>query len=126
MAEESAPKGTKYAAILIRGLIHVRHDFKKTLLHLNLFNQHNCIIINSDPITLGMLRKVKDFVAYGPVSDEVIAELEKSKVKKIKEKTYRLNPPRGGFERKGIKTSYARGGALGKRPSMDTLIKKML
>ncbi|MBW3011258.1 uL30 family ribosomal protein [Candidatus Woesearchaeota archaeon] len=125
MAEENTAKGKKVAAVLIRGLIHVRHDFKKTLQHLNLYNQHNCIILENTSINLGMLRKVKDFIAYGPVSDEVIAELEKSK-KKVKGKTYRLNPPRGGFERKGIKTSFGRGGALGRRPSMDALIKKML
>lgn len=124
--EPEASKGQKIAAILVRGLIKVPHPAKKTLFHLNLRNQHNCVILDDNAINRSMLQKVKDFIAYGPVSDSAISELEKSGKKKIKGKTYRLNPPRGGFERGGIKTSYVRGGVLGKRPSMDALIRKML
>jgi len=40
---------------------------------------------------------------------------------------FRLKPPVGGFERKGIKKSYAVGGALGYRgKEINTLIKKMI
>ena len=114
----------KVAVILIRSTIHVRHDMKKTLRLLNLFNQHNCVILDSNNMILGMIKKVKDFVTYGPVSDETIKLLEKKN--KIKEKTYKLSPPRGGFERKGIKIPYNLGGAIGPRDSMDALIKKMI
>jgi hypothetical protein len=37
-----------------------------------------------------------------------------------------LQPPRGGFERKGIKVQHSAGGALGKRKSMDELLEAML
>jgi large subunit ribosomal protein L30 len=40
---------------------------------------------------------------------------------------FRLAPPRGGFERKGIKMPYAKGGVLGNRgENIKTLIEKML
>jgi len=126
---EPKPKGKeeikgKIAAILIRSTIHVRHDMKMTLRLLNLYNQHNCVILDSSKINLGMLKKVKDFTTFGPVSDETIKLLEKKN--KIKDKTFKLSPPRGGFERKGIKMPYKLGGVLGPRDNMDALIKKMI
>ena len=40
---------------------------------------------------------------------------------------FRLHPPVGGFERGGIKTAYAEGGALGYRgPKIDKLIERMI
>ena len=40
---------------------------------------------------------------------------------------FRLHPPRGGFERKGIKMPFAKGGVLGNRgDKMEELISKML
>ena len=49
------------------------------------------------------------------------------KDKKGRIKPFRLNPPRGGFERKGIKVSFNSGGALGYRgEKINSLIKKML
>jgi large subunit ribosomal protein L30 len=40
---------------------------------------------------------------------------------------FRLSPPKGGFERKGIKMPYAKGGVLGNRgENMKDLIAKML
>jgi large subunit ribosomal protein L30 len=42
-------------------------------------------------------------------------------------KTFRLNPPRGGFERLGIKKPYSIGGVLGYRGStINKLIERML
>ena len=40
---------------------------------------------------------------------------------------FRLAPPRGGFERKGIKHSFSVGGALGyRKEKINELVKKML
>ena len=66
-----------------------------------------------------MLKKVKDYVTYGTVSEKLAKEYG---VKK----TVHLHPPRGGFERKGIKVPYTTGGALGnRRDKMSDLIIKM-
>jgi len=39
---------------------------------------------------------------------------------------FKLNPPSGGFERKGIKVPYTLGGALGYRKNINELLKKMM
>lgn len=39
---------------------------------------------------------------------------------------FKLNPPRGGFERKGVKIAYSLGGALGyRKDKINDLIKRM-
>jgi large subunit ribosomal protein L30 len=112
-----------YAAILIRGLTGVRGDIKDTLFMLKLRKKHALVLIdeNSAP-QVGMLQKAKDVITYGPVSDAMAAKLKA----KMKDGVAHLAPPRGGFERKGIKKDYTVGGALGKRDSMDKLLEAML
>ena len=47
--------------------------------------------------------------------------------KLVPRKFFRLNSPRGGFERAGIKRSFAVGGALGYRGSgINDLIRRMI
>jgi len=80
-----------------------------------------------------MLRKIKDYVAYGEISDETLKELISKRAKKQADKEnktkpfFELPPPKGGFERKGIKISFKDGGALGYRGSkINDLVKRML
>ena len=59
---------------------------------------------------------VKDFVTWGEISPELKAEVESKKKEttmngKVKN-YYRLNPPRGGYERGGIKVSFSQGGGI--------------
>lgn len=113
---------SKIAVIRIRGNTGVKKQISDTMDMLRLKNQHNCIVIEDTPELMGMVKKVQHFVTYGPVSDESIALLEPRK----KGTVYFLHPPRSGFERKGIKVPFVKGGALGKRDSMDSLIAKMV
>ena len=47
-------------------------------------------------------------------------------MKTIKDKTFRLHPPKGGFERRGIKKTFKEGGVLGYRgKEIIKLIEKM-
>ncbi len=112
-----------YAAILIRGDIHVRGDVRDTLFMLKLRNKHTAIMIDETSVTqVGMLDKVKDRITYGPISPEVAAKLQAI----MKDGVAHMHPPRGGFERKGIKQQFTQGGALGRRESMDKIVEKML
>ncbi len=112
-----------YAAVLIRGFIHQRQDVRDTLFMLKMRKKHAAVLVDEkNPATLGMLEKAKDMIAYGPVSEAVAAKLQAT----MKEGVAHLHPPRGGFERKGIKQSYQNGGALGKRDSMDSILEAML
>ena len=112
------------AVVRIRGMVGVRGDVEDTLTMLKLRKSHTAVLIDETKFTNvpGMLEKVKDIVTYGPVSEATAAKLSA----KMKDGVAHLAPPRGGFERKGIKQSYVAGGALGKRDSMDKLLEAML
>ena len=117
---------------------------------LRLYKKNYCCVLPNTPIYAGMLNKAKDYITWGEISDESYALLaqkrgeeykgrledNKGKVKynkfivfnnkKIKP-FFRLSPPRGGFERKGIKIPFSKGGALGYRADgINDLIKKMI
>ena len=115
----------KLAVILIRGLIGVNEDVKYTLKLLNLKNKHNCVIVEDTPHIRGMLQKIKDYTTFGEVTEESIKLLDSLKTTKD-QKTIKLQPPLGGFERKGIKKTFKEKGALGNRGEhINKLIEKM-
>ncbi len=121
----------KIAAILIRGRIGVTADIKKTLDQLRLRRKHTCVILPNNKTTQGMLQKAKDYITWGIITEETEKELKEKRGKKDKDGKlkpyYQLQPPRGGFERKGIKKPYSVGGALGNRKkAINELIRKML
>lgn len=114
---------TQIAVIRIRGGSRIHCDIKETLDKLNLRNQHQMIIVENTSSTLGMLKKAKDYITWGEVSPEVVKSAEPRKKGNI----YCLHPPRGGFERKGIKAPFSTGGVLGNRgDAINQLITKML
>lgn len=100
---------------------------------MRLQQRNACVIMREDQ--LGMVKKVKDFVAYG----EIDAETEKLLAEKRGEKTtdkdgkttlkryFRLNSPKKGYGRRGIKRSFNKSGALGYRgTAINDLIKRMI
>lgn len=113
------------AAIRIRGESGMIPQIKDTLQSLNLKNQHNLVFLKSTPNVIGMLKRAKDYITWGEVSAETVSEVETKKGKEVK--IYRLSPPRGGFERKGIKKPFTTGGVLGyRKDAINALIQKML
>lgn len=115
------------AAIRIRGEQGVRADVRDALESLRLRRKHVCVILKESPETLGQLRKCKDFITWGEVSEETLKLLEPRKEATDGKEYYRLHPPRGGFERKGIKKTFPEGGVLGNRGrKINDLIAKMV
>jgi large subunit ribosomal protein L30 len=140
---------TKLAVILVRGVVGVPKTVKDTLAMLRLSRKNRCFILESNEVYLGMLRKVKDYVTWGPITDQTFQELlskrgqpfqsreSDSKGKynykflEVSGKKYKpyfnLSPPRKGFGRKGIKAPFNVGGALGPRgDKINDLILRML
>ncbi len=116
----------KLAVVLIRGIVGTRVDTRDTLTSLNLQKKHACAVLEDNLVNRGMLNKVKDFVAYGTISDETFTLLATRK-KHATKNVFFLAPPVGGYERKGIKKSFVVGGALGDRKdAMNDLLKKMI
>jgi large subunit ribosomal protein L30 len=121
----------KIALIRIRGLVDLKFEIKDTLNFLNLFRRNYCVVVENTDSNMGMIKKVKDYVTYGEIDDSTYKLLLEKKLEKnpdgSSKKFFRLHPPRGGFERKGIKIPFSQKGALGYRGSkINDLIKKML
>jgi len=112
----------KIAIIRIRGRTHVDKKKSDTLSLLGLDVKQHCVIIEATPVINGMVQKIRDFVTWGEINEET----EKLLAPRKKKKHYALHPPRGGFERKGIKMPFNKGGALGYRgEKINELLKRM-
>lgn len=140
----------KYAVIRVRGVRSISPRIRKTLELLQLMRPNHCVLVDDTPQNLGMLRHAKDYVAYGPVAEETVylllkkrgmkdggrlkmkeEELKKAakeisggkKTVEFANPVFRLNPPSRGYKDK--KRAYP-SGELGKRPEMDTLLRRMV
>jgi|TARA_Y100000310_G_C20462820_1_gene706179 large subunit ribosomal protein L30 len=149
-AEEKEQENSNLAVIRVRGLTGIKKDISKTLDQLRLYRRNYCIILPNKKSNLGMVTKVKDYVTWGGIDDDTLNLLvekkgqdykgreqdSKNKIKynrflKIKDrnikKFFRLNSPKKGYGRKGIKVTFSQGGALGYRSDkIKDLIKRML
>ena len=142
-------KSQRIAVVLVRGMVDVTTPVKDTLAMLRLHRKNYCVVLPNTAVVQGMLHKVKDYVTWGLISDDVYAKLMAARGEEWKAREsdskgtyvygyleingkkykpyFRLNPPRKGFGRKGIKVSFKAGGALGDRSEkMDDLIQRML
>ena len=133
MSEEPKPapsNAAKIAIVRIRGGIGIRNEVKDTLTMLNLHKSNFCVVIPKTDSFVGMIKKVKDYVTYGEIDDATYKLLVEKRGEKQGDKLkpfFRLSPPRKGFERKGIKIHFGRGGALGDRKAkIIDLIKRMI
>jgi large subunit ribosomal protein L30 len=91
--------------IRIKGQVGLREDIIETFNRLRLRKKYSCVVIEEpNKIHLGMIKKLRDFIAYGEISEEVYKELIKKRG--IKDKNgklkpfFRLHPPRKGIESK--------------------------
>ena len=62
-----------YAIVQVRGVVKTRREIKDTLAMLRLHHINHCVVVPDTPEYLGMIRKVKDFVAYGEVDAESLS-----------------------------------------------------
>ncbi len=138
------------AAIRIRGLTGIKTKIEDTLKMLRLYKKNYCCVLPNNSVYVGMLKKAKDYITWGEIDNETFntliekrgeefngreTDLKKKIIykdfivisnKKLK-KYFRLNAPRKGFGRKGIKHSFQQGGALGYRgEAISDLIKRMI
>jgi len=61
-----------FAIVQVRGVVKTRREIKDTLAMLRLHHINHCVVVPDTPEYLGMIRKVKDFVAYGEVDPEIL------------------------------------------------------
>ncbi|MBR9701554.1 hypothetical protein GOV13_01390 [Candidatus Pacearchaeota archaeon] len=95
----------KIAIIRIKGQVGLRKDIVETLHRLRIRRKYACVVLDKpSKEQLGMIKKVKDFVAYGEISEDVYKKLvgargQKDAKGKLKP-FFRLHPPRKGIESK--------------------------
>lgn len=136
--------------IRIKGMVGMNRDVEDTLNRLRLRRKYACVVIKEDAEKMGMIKKIKDAVAYGNISEATFEKLiekrgqlidKKKKVdaKKValslKEgKTYeennlkpffRLHPARGGIDTK-IHYGKKKGVLGNNREGINKLVEKML
>ena len=150
MKENNLSGKGNLAVVRIKGSIGVMRDIKDALDILRLYKKNFCVVIPSNKNYEGTIKKIKDYVTWGEISGEVLKELiekrgeeykgrETDTKKKIKynkfivvngkklNKFFRLNSPKKGYGRKGIKEVFSKGGALGYRgEKINELIMRML
>lgn len=114
----------KLAAVKVRGVINAITPIKDTIKMLKLHRTNYCVILENNPSNTGMLKMAKDYITWGEINEETLKLL---KQKKGEQKFYKLTPPRKGYGRKGIKTSFTDSGALGYRgEKINDLLQRML
>jgi large subunit ribosomal protein L30 len=140
------------AIIRVRGEVKTKGDIEDTMQMLNLKTVNNCVVVPENAHYLGMIKKIKDHVTYGKVDKEIFKKMlmkwgrrgqkrlelkDADKIadeifagtKKLKDfginPTFRLHPPRKGYE--GIKRPYSIDGTLGNRgDDINRLLEKMI
>jgi len=136
--------------IRITGKINLKTEIKETLIRLRLGKKYTCTIINEkDKIKVGMLKKVKDYVAYGELNKPVLLRLiekrgkreDKKQIKDIEKIAealekgekfeslglkgyFRLHPPRGGL--KSSRRHFPQGVLGNNKQEINKLIERML
>lgn len=113
------------AAVRVRGPVDLDEQINNTLDNLNLDSKNKLVVFEENEAVEGMMNKVKDFITYGEVSDEVVEKLEERNGKEIKSgDSVNLSPPSGGY--RDTKKNTGQGGSLGKRENMDELVERMV
>lgn len=121
----------KIAIVRIKGQVGLRNTIVETLNRLRLRRKYTCVVLEDIPENLGMINKVKDFVAYGKIDEETYKQLVEKRGQKDPNNKgqikpfFRLHPPRKGIETK--KPFGVGKGVLGNnKEKINDLIIRML
>lgn len=63
----------------MRGVVKSKPDVRRTLQLLNIERTNHCTLINENVHYKGMLQKVKDYVAWGPINVETLITILRSR-----------------------------------------------
>lgn len=88
------------AVIRIAGKVGLRKDVKETFERLNIRKKYSCIVLEKPAESeLGMIKKLRDHIAFGEINEKTYNELKKVRGKNGKN-FFRLHPPRKGIDSK--------------------------
>jgi large subunit ribosomal protein L30 len=81
-----------YVVLRIKGTVNVPHWARYTLDNLSLYKKFWATILPETPESIGMLRKIKDFVAWSHVDASFVKELLEKRGKTIGSRSLKLLP----------------------------------
>lgn len=113
------------AVIRISGCVGLRREIVETFDRLRLRRKYSCVVFEPTKEMMGMVKKVKDFVAFGEIDDETLQELIKKRGKKSKT-FFRLHPPRGGIDSKKHFGETKKGVLGNHKDKINDLVRRML
>lgn len=114
------------AVIRIAGMVEIPKDIGNALYRLRLRRKYACVVLKPTKDVLGMIKRVKYYVAYGEIDKEAYDKLVKARGKKVGGKLkpfFRLHPPRGGIK---SKLQYPKGVLGNNKQDINKLIQRML
>ncbi len=135
--------------IRIVGRVNLNGDVKETLQRLRLGKKYSCVVLaNPNKEQTGMIKKLRDYVAFGEINRDVFEKLINIRGQKINKKNktdskkiveeiekgkayeslnlkpfFRLHPPRGGIN---SKLHFPKGVLGDNREKINDLILRML
>ena len=68
-----------YAVVRVRGHVNINVDIKYTMKLLNLTRINHCVIVPNTTHYNGMLQKVKDYVTWGEIEQDVLVDMIKQR-----------------------------------------------
>jgi len=75
-----------FAVVRVRGHINVNYDIEYTMKLLRLNRVNHCVVIPNTSYYRGMLKKAKDYITWGDVSEETLGQLINKHGKVVGEK----------------------------------------
>jgi len=82
------------AAIRISGLVEIPRDIQETLFRLRMRKKYTLVLLNETPENLGMLKKVRNFTAFGKIDKETLAGLIGKRAKTLGNKKIKIDSER--------------------------------
>ncbi|HEY9206472.1 MAG TPA: 50S ribosomal protein L30 [Candidatus Methanoperedens sp.] len=70
-----------YAAVRLRGGVKTRQDIRDTLSMMHLDRINHCVLIPETQNYNGMIQKAKDYIAWGVINPETLAQMLKNRGK---------------------------------------------
>jgi|SRR3989344_6900488 len=120
------------AIIRIRGSVGTRTGIEQTLVQLGLKKNHACVVVPQTPTYAGYIQKIKDYVTWGAVSEDVVKKmLAAKKLKAVsgenpyKGVVFHLSSPKKGFKG-SIKHPYPKGELGNRREKINELLERMI
>ena len=65
--------------IRIRGKVHINYKIEDTLKMLRLHKVNHAVVLYADKTVHGMLNKIKDYVVYGEIQEDLLLTLLKKR-----------------------------------------------